>query len=833
MSQNFYTNVQLIGNQFLVRGVENGKRFETRDEFFPTLFVNSKKDSKYKTLSGGNVEPIRPGTVRDCREFYKKYDEVDGFEIYGNDRYIYQYISEKYPEDEVKFDISKIKLVTLDIEVASESGFPDVESCSEEILAISIQDYTTKKIVTWGVKPFNNVRDDVTYHCCESEYALLNSFINYWMVDVPDVVTGWNIQLYDIPYICKRLNRVLGEKLMKRLSNWGLVTEGEIFITGRKHITFDIGGLTQLDYLNLYKKFTYKAQESYRLDYIAEVELGQKKLDHSEFNTFKDFYTKGWQKYIEYNIVDVELVDRLEDKMKLIELALTMAYDAKVNYADVFYQVRVWDTIIYNYLKKRDIVIPPKSKSQKNEKYAGAYVKEPIPGKYDWVVNFDLNSLYPHLIMQFNVSPETLVDERHPTVTVDKILNQELTFELYKDYAVCPNGAMFRKDVRGFLPELMEKMYNDRVVYKEKMIVAKKEYQKKKTKELEKEIARCNNIQMAKKISLNSAYGAIGNQYFRYYKLANAEAITLSGQVAIRWIESKMNTYLNKLLKTEDVDYVIASDTDSIYLHMGPLVETIYKGREKTTESVVSFLDKICKVELEKYIESCYQELAEYMNAYDQKMQMKRENIADRGIWTAKKRYILNVWDSEGVRYTEPKLKMMGIEAVKSSTPAPCRKMIKDCLKIMMNGTENEVINFIETARKEFKQLSPEQISFPRSASDIQKYKSSSTIYSKGTPIHVRGALLFNHYIKEAKLTNKYSLIQNGEKVKFIYLKKPNTIHENIISFIQEFPKELNLDKYIDYELQFEKAFLEPLKIILDSIGWNIEKTTSLENFFI
>ena len=832
MTQKFYTNVQLIGNQFLVRGVENGKRFETRDEFFPTLFVNSKKESKYKTLSGGNVEPIKPGTVRDCREFYKKYGEVDGFEIYGNDRYIYQYISEKYPEDEVKFDISKIKLVTLDIEVASESGFPDVESCSEEILAISIQDYTTKKIVTWGVKPFNNVRDDVTYHCCESEYALLNSFINYWMDDVPDVVTGWNIQLYDIPYICKRLNRVLGEKLMKRLSNWGLVTEGEIFITGRKHITFDIGGLTQLDYLNLYKKFTYKAQESYRLDYIAEVELGQKKLDHSEFNTFKDFYTKGWQKYIEYNIVDVELVDRLEDKMKLIELALTMAYDAKVNYADVFYQVRVWDTIIYNYLKKRDIVIPPKSKSQKNEKYAGAYVKEPIPGKYDWVVNFDLNSLYPHLIMQFNVSPETLVDERHPTVNVDKILNQELTFELYSDYAVCPNGAMYRKDVRGFLPELMEKMYNDRVVYKEKMIKAKKQYEKKKTKELEKEISRCNNIQMAKKISLNSAYGSVGNQYFRYYKLENAEAITLSGQVAIRWIESKMNTYFNKLLKTEDVDYVIASDTDSIYLHMGPLVETVYKGREKTTESVVSFLDKICKVELEKYIESCYQELAEYMNAYDQKMVMKRENIADRGIWTAKKRYILNVWDSEGVRYTEPKLKMMGIEAVKSSTPAPCRKMIKDCLKIMMNGTENEVINFIENARTEFKHLSPEQISFPRSASDVQKYKSSSSIYSKGTPIHVRGALLFNHYIKEAKLTNKYSLIQNGEKVKFIYLKKPNTIHENIISFIQEFPKELNLDKYIDYELQFEKAFLEPLKIILDAIGWKTEHMTNLDSFF-
>jgi DNA polymerase elongation subunit (family B) len=828
----FYTNVQLIGNQFLVRGYDNGKHVMFKEEYTPTLFVPSKKESKYKTLDGEFVEPIQPGFVRDCREFYKKYEGVDNFKIYGNDRYVSQYISEKYPEDEIKFDISKIKLVTIDIEVASENGFPDTTSASEEILTISIQDYTTKNIITWGVKPFVNKQSNVKYIECSSEYGLLQSFINYWDANIPEVITGWNIQFYDVPYICRRLNRVVGEKAMKRFSPWGLVTENEIFVNGRKQICYDVGGITQLDYLDLYKKFTYKAQESYRLDHIAEVELGQKKLDHSEFETFKDFYTQNWQKFVEYNIVDVELVDRLEDKMKLIELALTMAYDAKVNFADVFYQVRMWDNIIYNYLKKRDIVIPPKERSAKDEKYAGAYVKEPKPGVYDWVVNFDLNSLYPHLIMMYNISPETLLDERHPTVSVDKILNQEIDFKSYKDYAVCANGAMFRKDVRGMLPELMEKMYNERVIFKKKMIEAKKKYEKAKTKDLEKEIARCNNIQMAKKISLNSAYGAIGNQYFRYYKLANAEAITLSGQVAIRWIENKMNSYLNKLLKTEDIDYVIASDTDSIYLNMGPLVETVYNGREKTTESIVSFLDKVAQVELEKYIEGCYQELADYVNAYAQKMQMKRENIADRGIWTAKKRYILNVWNSEGVAYSEPKLKIMGIEAVKSSTPAPCRTMIKDALKLMMNGTEDDVIEFIEKSRDEFKKLPPEQISFPRSASDVNKYKSSATIYAKGTPIHVRGALLFNHYIKQKNLTNKYSLIQNGEKVKFIYLKKPNTIHENIISFIQEFPKELNLDKYIDYDLQFEKAFLEPLKIILDAIGWNVEKTVNLDLFF-
>ncbi len=828
----FYTNVQMVGDNFLVRGVENGKHFATREKFYPTLFVPSKNKTKYKTLEGEYVESIEPGSVRDCREFIKKYDGVENFKIYGNDRYIYQYISEKYPSEEIKFDTNQIKITTIDIEVKSENGFPDVESAAEEILLITLQDYNTKEILTWGLGPFNNKQKNVKYKAFRTEYELLTDFINWWMIEdnTPEVITGWNSELYDIPYLCRRLERILGEKLMRRMSPWGLVTEKEVYIAGRKNIAYDVGGVTQLDYLNLYKKFTYKAQESYRLDYIASVELGQKKLDHSEFDTFKDFYTKGWQKFVEYNIIDVELVDRMEDKMKLIELAITMAYDAKVNYADVFYQVRMWDTIIYNYLKKKNIVIPPKERSDKDAKYAGAYVKEPIPGKYDWVVSFDLNSLYPHLIMQYNISPETLTETRHPSVTVDRLLQEQEVIE--GDYAVCANGAQYRKDVRGFLPEIMEKIYKDRTIYKKKMLAAKQEYEKKKTKTLEKEIARCNNIQMARKIQLNSAYGAIGNQYFRYYKLANAEAITLSGQVSIRWIENKMNAHINKILKTEEVDYVIASDTDSIYLNMGPLVEAVYKGREKTNEGVVTFLNKICEMEFEPFIESSYEALASYVNAYDQKMFMKRENIAERGIWTAKKRYILNVWDSEGVRYEEPKLKMMGIEAVKSSTPAPCRTMIKDALKLMMNDTEENVQKYIEECRTKFRSLPPEDIAFPRTASDVRKYQASSTIYAKGTPIHIRGALLFNHYVKKKNLTNKYSLIGNGEKVKFIYLKKPNIIQENVVSFIQDFPSELGLDKYIDYDLQFEKSFVEPLKAILDAIGWSVEKTVNLESFF-
>ena len=823
----------MIGDKFLVRGYDNGEYFQIRDDYQPTLFVSSNKETQYKTLDGQYVAKVKPGTVRETKEFIRQYEFVDNFQVFGNERFIYQYISDKYPQDEVKFDISKIRLYTMDIETKSENGFPDVESADQEMLLISMQNYNTKEIITWGQGPFKLKQGNHYYKQFNNEFDLLNDFISWWIKNTPDIVTGWNIQMFDIPYLAKRLYRVLGDKVARRLSPWGLCSPKELYIKGRRHIVYDIGGITQLDYLDLYKKFTYTNRESYRLDYIAQVELGQKKLDHSEHDTFKDFYTNGWQKFVEYNIIDVELVDRLEDKMKLIELALTMAYDAKVNYNDVFYQVRMWDNIIYNYLKKRNIVIPPKLSEQKDEKYAGAYVKEPKPGKYDWVVSFDLNSLYPHLIMQYNISPETLRDERHPTVSVKDILEKNLTFEMHKDNAVCANGAMYRKDKRGFLPELMEKMYNERVIFKKRMLEAKQEYEKNPTDNLVKEIARCNNIQMAKKISLNSAYGAIGNQYFRYYQLANAEAITLSGQVSIRWIENKMNDFLNKILKTEREDYVIASDTDSIYLNLGPLVDVIYKDKEKDSESIVSFIDTICEKTLEPFIDQSYKELAEYVNAYDQKMFMKRENIADRGIWTAKKRYILNVWNSEGVQYHEPKLKMMGIEAVKSSTPAPCREMIKDALKLMMNGTEDDVIKFIENSRKEFRKLPPEEIAFPRSVSDVTKYKSSNMIYMKGTPIHVRGALLFNHYIKKHNLTNKYSLIGNGEKIKFCYLKKPNKIHENVISFIQDFPKELQLDKYVDHDLQFEKSFIEPLRIILDSIGWKVEKTANLESFFV
>ena len=828
----FYTSVQQAGNTVLVRGYNHGKQFSERVKFNPTLFLPTKEPSDWKTLDGKNVRPVKQGTIKDAKEFIETHKDVADFPVYGQTRYNNQYILEEYPWDEMKFDMSHIRIFTIDIETAAENGFPDIESADQEILLISIKDSYTGCITVFGSRPYESTDKDVRYLHFNTEVGLLKGFLDYWVSNFPDVITGWNVQLFDMPYIIKRIDRIIGEKESKMISPWNSILYREIYIKGRKQIAYDISGISCLDYLELYKKFTYTNQESYRLDHICSVELGAKKLDHSEYDTFKEFYTNNWKKFVDYNIIDVRLVDQLDDKMKLIELAITMAYDAKVNFEDVYSQVRMWDNIIYVYLSKRGIVIPPKRESRKDNKYAGAYVKEPRPGIYDWVVSFDLNSLYPHLIMQYNLSPETLKDHRHPTATVDRLLNKEIELFDLCGQTLCANGTFYDTNKRGFLPELMDKIYQERTIYKKRMLKAKQEYEKKPSVELKKEIARCNNIQMARKIQLNSAYGAIGNEHFRYYRLEIAEAITMSGQLSIRWIENKMNGYLNKLLSTEDVDYVIASDTDSIYLNLGPLVSKFFANKSSDKAAVVTILDKICQEKLEPFIECSYEELATYVSAYEQKMKMKRENIADRAIWTAKKRYILNVWDSEGVRYAEPKMKICGMETARSSTPSFFRDKLLKAYQIIINEDNDVLIDYIDKVKEDTKREDCVNIAFPRGVNGLKKYTDRYEIYTKGCPIHVRGSLLYNNLVRSNKLTHKYPLIQEGEKIKFLYLKTPNPINENVISFFQDLPPEFKLSKYIDYNSQFEKSFFEPLRNVLECIGWKSEKSISLLSFF-
>ena len=627
----------------------------------------------------------------------------------------------------------------------------------------------------------------------------------------------------------------------KKLSPWEFVKQRNIQTQSGDRIAYDFVGLTILDYFDLYQKFTYVNQESYKLDHIAFIELGEKKVEY-EYDHFKDFYTKDFQKFVEYNYQDVKLVQKLEQKLGLMELAMALAYNAKVNLGDVFSQVRTWDQIIYHHLRAKNIVIPRKiNAGKKDGQIIGAYVKEPITGRHDWVVSFDLNSLYPHLIMQYNIS-RYKGDRRVPKnpcmmlMVLEKLIFSIIS-SLKEKLSIAANGVCFRKDRLGFMPELMEKFYAERKHYKKLMIAAQKEKQtlmksgalgadtRKLIEEKEYEIAKYHNFQLVRKIQLNSAYGAMGNQYFRYFNTDIAEAITTSGQLSIQYIANKLNEFLNKTLNTGDYDYVVASDTDSVYLRLGNLVRATAQGKSK--EEIVRFLDKSCKEVIEPFINKCYDELAQKMNAYSNKMVMEREVIADVGVWTAKKRYMLNVHNSEGVQYDEPKMKIMGIETTRSSTPQVVRQKLKDAIKLVLTGTEEQVIDFVANFKEEFKGYSPDEIAFPRGCNNINAYVDEMHIYRKSTPIAVKGALIFNHYLKKKKLSDKYHKVNEGDKVKFLYLSVPNPYKDRVISFPGASPKEFELDVFADYDKQFSVAFLEPLKNILEKVGWDYEHNAS------
>src|SRR5210317_42543 len=827
---NFYKNVIEHRGKLLVRGIHEGKEYKEKIDYNPTLYAITQEETKFKTLKGQYLKPITFGSISKAREFKKSYN-TDNSPLYGMDRYQYQYIADQFSND-MQFSKELIKIFTVDIECSAENGFPDVENPTEELLAITVKNQTNKQIITWGTGEFKTDRTDVTYIRCKSEKSLIMEFMKFWIKNYPDVITGWNTKFFDIPYLMNRICHIVDEKVIKRFSPWNLVERESIVVRGRPQTHYNIFGIVMLDYLDLYKKFIPTRQESYKLDYIGKVELGKGK-DEMPYDTFREWYTKDFQSFIDYNIQDVEIVDGLEDKLKLIELVLTMAYEAKVNYTDVFSQVRMWDMLIYNYLKKDNIMIPPKEDNIKEDKYDGAYVKDPITGMHNWIVSFDINSLYPHLIMQYNISPEKIIGVKSSGVSVDKLLNHATPLTHLKTEGACitPNGAMFKTDSPGFLPRLMESMYNDRVKFKTLAFQAKKEYQKTKDPATAREISRCHNIQWAKKIALNSAYGAIGNQYFRYYDVRQATAITSSGQFVIRFIEKNVNEYINKILKTHDkVDYIVASDTDSIYLTLDKLVEATCKDKSKA--DTLKFLNKVVNSRIEPFIDKCFAELADYTNAIKQKMVMKREVIADKGIWTAKKRYMLNVLDEEGITFEEPKLKIMGIEAVKSSTPEVCRGNIKQAIKLIMTKGEDELQAFVANFKKEFYQMSAEQISFPRSCNNLRKYKDSNSIFIKGTPIHVKGALIYNHQLKQFKLHKKYPLIQEGDKIKFLKLKEANPFKFDVVSYVTKLPSEFKLQEYIDYDTMFQKTFLDPMSFILNSIGWTYEKKASLEAFF-
>ena len=821
----FYTNVFSRGNKVYVRGYENGKAFQKYEYYKPYLFVDD-KDGNYKTVDKKPASKIMFNSISEAREFVSKYKDIQNFNYYGLENFQYLYIYDNYSGD-VQYDPSKMSVVSLDIECIADQGFPDIQLADKEITAITIR--KNKLNLVFGCGEFVTDDPNTKYFRCKDEKELLYKFVDIWNRPFvkPDIITGWNIEFFDIPYLINRIRNICGEDLARNLSPWRMINEGKVHYKGKENQNFVLMGISTLDYYQLYRKFTFGNQESYKLDYIASVELGEKKIDYSEYGSLLELYKNNFQKFIEYNIHDVVLVDRLEEKLKFIEQVMALAYDAKVNFVDTLTTVRPWDVIIHNYLLDRKTVVPKLVIKDNNESLVGGFVKDPKVGMSEWVVSFDLNSLYPHLIMQYNISPEKFVKKVPMWHNTDELISKK-PIDYEPGYIYSGNGCVYKNDYQGFLPALMEKMYNDRSEYKKKMIELKKKFEETKDAATGMQIAKYHNMQMAKKIQLNSAYGALGNKYFRWFNFNLAESITKSGQLSIRWIEKRMNEFMNKMLKTDNVDYVIASDTDSIYIEMKELVKRIDVNDDV---KIVSAIDQFCEQKIQPYLDKCYQELADYMNVYQQKMFMKRETIANKGIWKAKKMYILNAWNVEGVQYDSPKLKMQGIEAVRSSTPQVCREYIRKALEIIMNESEISLQNYISQIREEYKNLPFDDIAFPRGANNVDKYYDRSHIYVKGTPIHIKASLLYNNLLKKYGLRNLQP-IMSGDKIKYCYLKLPNKIQDTVISNLDNLPDELGLNQYIDYEKQFDKSFIEPLKSITSIIRWDYEKKLTLEDFF-
>ena len=752
----FYTNVVRYSNFILYRGYDgSGKKVFKKEKFKPKLFVPSKKDTGWRGLDDTQIGEVEFESMREASDWLKQYEDVHGFNVYGSTNFIHQYITNKFPRD-INFDRDKINVTTIDIETAYENGFPDGEVADQTVLAITIKNNIDGIYYVWGLQDYDvdsALIKPVNYVKCSSEADLLVKFIDHWATEaqVPDVITGWNVRFFDIPYLINRVNRVLGVDMVKRFSPWGLIDHRKVRRLNKEETTYDIRGIQVLDYLELFQKFgyTYGTQESYKLDHIAYVVLGEKKLSYEESGSLKNLYKDDFQKYIDYNMKDVQLVDRLEDKMGLITLAMTVAYKGGVNYQDTMGTVSIWESIIYRKLNTQKIAPSAFNYHKEKSNFAGGYVKDVKTGMHDWVVSFDLNSLYPNIIVQWNMSPETL--GQLPPDNLPGGVDYFLGFfdtdtdpihpaQRNRNIAVATNGSTYSKHKDGVLPEIIIDYYDDRRSIKNQMLAAEQAYQKEKTYQLEKEINRLHNQQMARNLIMNSLYGALGNQHFKYFDLRMAEGVTLTGQMVIQWAEKAINKEMNQIMKSSGTDYVIAIDTDSLYINFGPMVKQL------APKDPVKFLDKICKEHFEPVLKKAYDDLFHKMNCHQPRMEMSREVIADRGIWTAKKRYILNVHNSEGVQYDEPKLKIMGIEAIKSSTPEVVRGKFKEAFRIIISETEKDTQNFIQTFKKDFKSLPPEAVAFPRSVSNITDWRDRKTIYKKGSPIHVRGYFLYHKY---------------------------------------------------------------------------------------
>lgn len=843
----YYTSVFRRGDNVYIREVlEDGKRENLKIKYEPTLyFVDEDGDSGYKNLKGENLKGVKFSSISQAKAYADATERV----VFGYNRWEYACLQQRYPY-EIKHDYSQLKVAFLDIEVESGTHFSSISNPDQPITLIQL---LYKDIwYIFGTEHYESYREDVKYIKCSDEIDLLKKFSHLFRKVDPDIISGWYSQGYDIPMLWARCNYIEHPELFKKLSPFNMIDERDEEIFGKMEKRITIHGIQHLDMRELVKKFDNKKYENDKLDTVARAILkrGKVKFDGS----LAQLYRTDFAKFVEYGIVDVELLRDIEKEKNFISMVVQMGYMSKSNFIDAFSQVRSWDNSLNDelvcdnvqppYLIARDSV-EYSDFEEEDEKYEGAFVFEPKPNKYKWVMSDDVQSMHPSIIMACNVSPETYITNTNKNV--DFFLGDFTEYAQYlkdNNYTSMANGAVFTREFEGFIPKAIRKVFNKRVEAKDKAKKHKTLAQQNKANKEEYDYHTTqyviyNTLQNALKVKINSLYGFLGNKFSRYYQLDLAEGVTITSQLVLKNGADEVSKTISAYSGCKYDDVLIYGDTDSIYYSMSSIVDAHMK--DKSTEFIVDKLNQFHIAKVKPRIDSRISDLQKNLNCYVEQIKFVRDIISDISIFIAKKKYICSVWDSEGTRYSEPEIKLMGIESVKTSTPMFCRGAITDSIKTILYKTEEEFQDFIYETKQKFMKLSVEEIAFPKKITDIKKYVEGSLnqsvfddddgdddTYKKGSPIHVKGAIFYNNLLEKHKMTNRMFKIVNGDAVKYVYLHEPNPIKNNTIAFTDELPQEFKLHKYVNYEIQWEKSFYKPVSQIADLIGWSMEKSYGL-----
>jgi len=845
----FYKNVFLEKNYLLTKEYKNNKDVYTKVKYEPSIFMEDNEGFYYEPITKHKLKKHTFTSIYDYYAYVKKYQDISNYKLYGNKDFRSCWLADNYAE--TKFDVEKIKpclnIINIDIEVVSQDGFPKPEDALAPLCLITLGNLykgDDEKFITLGLRPIQDksIEEDTTYIFCKDEKELLKKFIEVWQSLNVDIVTGWNVGDFDITYLINRMKRVFKfstayKNLWLGLSSWGVIKEHtkSQYVFGTKQITkyYTIAGVTIFDYLSIYKKYIFKNRPSYSLDSISQIELGEGKIEYSnDYLSLNNLYEENYDLYVKYNIQDVALVNKLDKKLKFMDMVLHLIYDAVMPYDNVLLPTKMWEQIIFKYYKKHKLVMLYNTyTNNEDSEYIGAYVKEVIPNKYLWIMAFDIDSLYPNIIVQQNISFETYCPQEYSKIINPNDIENESEEEIKtrneylkeKNVTFTLNSVEYTKETCGILPTLIKEIYKERQRCKRLSKDNNKKYIDTKLEKYKIRADYYSSYQHIKKIQLNSLYGALGCIWFKFFNIKLAESVTSTGQYIIKSIENSVNNYIKTILNKEKEDYIVAMDTDSIYVRFDEFIEKLkLKGKEK----IINFLDKKVSPEIQKIIVQDAKKIAIKLNSYENRIVMKREVIADKGIFLAKKRYILSIVDDEGIR--EKKLKMVGISAISSWIPPFCKERIINVIKEYFLSEEDNIDNikidlkkYIKETKTIFKKLPHNEISRAKSINHLKKYSDKNTIYRKGSGFHIKGALFYNHLIDYYKIENKYDKIKEGDKIKMVYL-KPNIWNMNVIAFHSKIPKEFELINYIDYDTEFEKTFVEQIDMIGKVLGLDL-----------